>query len=135
MFTPREHHFYIEKLGYAGVYLFFIFLLQNIDSGYSLERLAEAVLTCTHNLCFEQKYEKYQIFSAENFQFLKLKKSLFIAWAIFRNVIYCPFHHLSASSRNCLFFKIPLFLNTQEKSDHVILLQPINLKIGSLIKE
>ena len=31
------------------------------------------VLTCTHNLCFEQKIEKYQIFSAEKFQFLKLK--------------------------------------------------------------
>ena len=30
-------HFYIEKLGYAGVYLFFLFLLQNIDCGYSLE--------------------------------------------------------------------------------------------------
>ena len=25
------------KLGYGGVYLFFLFLLQNIDCGYSLE--------------------------------------------------------------------------------------------------
>ena len=29
--------FYIAKLGYGGVYLFFLFLLQNIDCGYSLE--------------------------------------------------------------------------------------------------
>ena len=29
--------FYIEKLGYAGVYLFSWFLIQNIDYGYSLE--------------------------------------------------------------------------------------------------
>ena len=29
--------FYIEKLGFAGVYLFFLFLFQNIDCGYSLE--------------------------------------------------------------------------------------------------
>ena len=29
--------FCIAKLGYAGVYLFFLFLLQNIDCGYSLE--------------------------------------------------------------------------------------------------
>ena len=29
--------FYIEKLGYAGVYQFFLFLLQNINCGYSLE--------------------------------------------------------------------------------------------------
>ena len=34
---PLEPHFYIAKLGYAGVYLFFLFLLQNIDCGYSLE--------------------------------------------------------------------------------------------------
>ena len=30
---PLEPHFYIEKLGYAGVYLFYLFLLQNIDCG------------------------------------------------------------------------------------------------------
>ena len=36
-FYPREPHFYIEKLGYARVYLFFLFFLQNIDCGYSLE--------------------------------------------------------------------------------------------------
>ena len=36
---PLEPHFYIAKLGYAGVYLFFLFLLQNIDCGYSLERI------------------------------------------------------------------------------------------------
>ena len=34
---PLEPHFYIAKLVYAGVYLFFLILLQNIDCGYSLE--------------------------------------------------------------------------------------------------
>ena len=34
---PLKPHFYIAKLGYAGVYLFFLFLLKNIDCGYSLE--------------------------------------------------------------------------------------------------
>ena len=34
---PLETHFHIVKLGYAGVYLFFLFLLQNIHCGYSLE--------------------------------------------------------------------------------------------------
>ena len=34
---PPIPHFYIAKLGYARVYLFFLFLLQNIDCGYSLE--------------------------------------------------------------------------------------------------
>ena len=33
-FTP---HFYIVKLGFTGVYIIFLFLLQNIYCGYSLE--------------------------------------------------------------------------------------------------
>ena len=53
---PLEPHFYVANLGYAEVYLLFLFLLQNIHvyCGYSLEP-AEAVLTCTHYLSFEQK--------------------------------------------------------------------------------
>ena len=34
---PLEPHFHIAKMGFAGVYLFSLFLLQNIDCGYSLE--------------------------------------------------------------------------------------------------
>ena len=34
---PLKPHFYIEKLGFAGAYLIFLFLIQNIDCGYSLE--------------------------------------------------------------------------------------------------
>ena len=34
---PLKPHFYIVNLGFAGVYLFFLFLFQNIDCGYSLE--------------------------------------------------------------------------------------------------
>ena len=30
-------HFYIVKLGFTGVYIIFLFLLENIDCGYSLE--------------------------------------------------------------------------------------------------
>ena len=37
--------------------------------GTRLNRLAEAVLTGTHNLCFEQKYEEYQDFLSEHFHF------------------------------------------------------------------
>ena len=36
---PLKPHFDIEKLGFAGVYLFFLFLLQSINCGYSLETL------------------------------------------------------------------------------------------------
>ena len=37
-----------------------------------------AVLTSTHNLCFEQKYEKYLNFSSENFHFLVVKFSIYL---------------------------------------------------------
>ena len=39
MYTPLNLTFiYIKKkLGFAGVYLFFLFLIQNIDCGFSLE--------------------------------------------------------------------------------------------------
>ena len=53
---PLTPHFYVVKWGLQE-YTFFLFLFQNIDCGYSLEphSFIEAVLTCTHNLCFEQK--------------------------------------------------------------------------------
>ena len=37
MHTPLVPHCYIVKLGYAVVYLVFLFLIQHIDCGYSLE--------------------------------------------------------------------------------------------------
>ena len=36
-FDPLQHHFYIVKLGFTGVYIIFLILLNNIDCGYSLE--------------------------------------------------------------------------------------------------
>ena len=43
----------------------------------------------THNLCFEQKCEKYQSFSSENFQFLEVKFSIYLNRRIFvMNSIY-----------------------------------------------
>ena len=36
-FDPLKSHFYIVKLGFTGVYIIFLFLLKNIDYGYSLE--------------------------------------------------------------------------------------------------
>ena len=37
----------------------------------------------THNLCFEQKYEKYQSFLSENFQFLQVKFSIYLNRRVF----------------------------------------------------
>ena len=43
----------------------------------------EAVLTSTHNLCFEQKHEKYQNFVSENFHFLVVKIPVFLNRHVF----------------------------------------------------
>ena len=43
----------------------------------------EAVLANTHNLCLQQKYEKYQIFLSENFQFLEMKFSIYLNRCVF----------------------------------------------------
>ena len=36
-FDPLKPHFYIVKLGFTGVDIIFLFLLKNIDCGYTLE--------------------------------------------------------------------------------------------------
>ena len=72
-FDPLEPHFYIVKLGFTGVYIIFLI------SAY----ISEAVLTSTHNLCFEQKYEKYQSFLPENFPFLEVKFTLYLNRRVF----------------------------------------------------
>ena len=42
------------------------------------------VLTSTHNLCFEQEYEKYQsFFLSGNFQFLESKFSTYLNRRVF----------------------------------------------------
>ena len=56
--------------------LFFLVFLKNIDCGYLLE-------PPRHNLCFEQKYGKYQSFLSENFQFLNVKFSVYLNRRVF----------------------------------------------------
>ena len=76
---PSRKHVYImltqlnpllySKTGFTGVYIMFVFI-------------GKAVLTSTHNLCFEQKLENYMNFSFESFQFLVVKFSVYLkqAW-------------------------------------------------------
>ena len=46
-------------------------------------KCVEAVLMSTHNLCFEQKYEKYQNILPENFHFLMVKFSVYLNRHVF----------------------------------------------------
>ena len=81
---PLKPHFYIAKLGYTGVYLFFLFLLQNIDCGYLLEPPRRGGSNVYPQSMFWAKIRKIpKIFCS--FQFLQLKKNLYITWACFRN--------------------------------------------------
>ena len=96
-FDPLKPHFYIVKLGFTGVYIIFLISAQNKDCGYSLELpwrggsneypqsmfFTKAVLTSTHNLCFEQKYEKYQKILSEKFHFLVVKFSIYLNRHVF----------------------------------------------------
>ena len=68
-FDPLKPHFYIVNLGFTGVYIIFLISAQNIDCCTRL--------TNTHNLCFEQKYEKYQKILSENFHFVVVKFSIY----------------------------------------------------------
>ena len=74
-FDPLKPHFYIVKLGFTGVYIVFLI------SAY----LIEAVLTSTHNVCFEQKYVKYRIFYLIFFLFFDGKIFSIFEYACFRN--------------------------------------------------
>ena len=72
-YIPPKPHFYIEKPGYAGVYLFFLFFAQNIDGSNMYPQ--PTVLS---------KYKKkYTTFSTENFQFLKFKNLCLLHGQVF----------------------------------------------------
>ena len=45
----------------------------------------------THNLCFKQKYEKYQNFLSENFQILVVKFSVYLNRCVFVILIWKPY--------------------------------------------
>ena len=70
--------------------------------GTRWNHLAEAVLTSTHNLCFEQKIEQKSEFLSENFQFLVVKFSIYLNRRVFVMAAGL-FHVLSFSLSNFCF--------------------------------
>ena len=81
-FDPLKPHFYIVKLVFTGVYIIFFISAQK-HRLWVLVRTASAVLTSTHNLRFEQKYEKYQNFLSENLHFFVVKFSGYLNSLVF----------------------------------------------------
>ena len=71
---PLKLHFYLVKLGYTGVYIFFLFLLQNIDCGYSQVPTINVLSKNIRNsICFKMM------------KFFLLKISMYTAWACLHN--------------------------------------------------
>ena len=54
--------------------------------GNRKNRLIGAVLTCTHNQCFEQKIKKKEKKSSENYHFYSSEILQYITRACFRNI-------------------------------------------------
>ena len=76
---PLTPHFYIVNVGaYRGIHYFLTFALKHI--------LWVLVRTCTHNICFELKYENSKKKSAENCHFYSREKSPYFTLVCFRNV-------------------------------------------------
>ena len=81
---PETPLLYSKTGVYKGIHYFFLFLLKNIDCGYSLEPPRRGGSNDTHNLSFELKYEKYQgFFLSENVQFLEVKFSIYLNRGLF----------------------------------------------------
>ena len=62
-FDLLKPNFYIVKLGFTGVYIIFLISAQKHRLWILVRTVSvRAVLTSTHNQCFEPKCEKYQNF-------------------------------------------------------------------------
>ena len=82
---PCKPLFYIAKLGYAGVYLIFLFLIQNIHCGYTLEPPLQGGSNVYPQCMFRAKTLKISKLFKEISIFASEKNSLYIAWASFCN--------------------------------------------------
>ena len=83
---PLTPHYYIVKLGFTGVYIIFIFLLLNIDCGYSFESPQSKNKDCGYSLVLSKNMKIIKIFRLKIVIFTAVKKSLYVAWVGFRNV-------------------------------------------------
>ena len=68
-FDPLKPHFYAVKLGFTGVYIIFLFLLKNIDYGYSLEPPGRGGSNEYLQSMFWAEIWKISEFLSENFHF------------------------------------------------------------------
>ena len=69
-FDPLKPHFYIVKLGFAGVYIIFLISAKNIDCGYSLEPPRRGGTNeYPQSMFLAEIWKNIRVFVFENFQF------------------------------------------------------------------
>ena len=88
-FNPLKLDFYIVKLGFTGVYIF-LFLLKNIDCGYSLELPQQGSSNKYPQSMYWAEIWKILEFLSENFQFLVVKFSIYLNRCVF--LMECLLH-------------------------------------------
>ena len=78
-FDPLKPHFYIVNWGLQGYALFFLFLLKNIDCGYSLEMPRRGGSNeYTQTMFWAEIWKISEFLSIFNFQFLVVKFSIYL---------------------------------------------------------
>ena len=84
-FDPLKPHFYIVKLGFTGVYIiYFLFLLENIDCGYSLEPPHRGGSNkYPQSMFWAEIWKISEFFLSENFQFLEVEFSIYLNRRVF----------------------------------------------------
>ena len=83
IFTPLNPLLHSKTGVYKGIHKFSYFCSKHITLVHVRTAYGGAVLTSTHNLYFEHKYEKYQIFLFEKFPFLIVKFSIYLNSHVF----------------------------------------------------
>ena len=88
-FAPLKNHFYIIKLGFAGVYIIFLISAQSIDCGYALElpHLIEAVLKIPTIYALSRNMKNIRISLSGNFHVLVVKCSVYLNRHVFTMVV------------------------------------------------
>ena len=89
-FDPLKHHFYT---GLQGCKLYFLFLLKNIDCGYSLEPPGRGGSNEYPQSMFLSRNMKSE-FLSENLQFLEVKFSIYLNRRVFEMVCSSSWYHL-----------------------------------------
>ena len=113
-------HLYIVKLRFAGVYLFFLFLLQNIDCGYSLEpsrRGGSNRKRVPTIYVLEQNKKNIQILPNKIFNFYNLKNLCLLHRHVFVMCFIPPLSFLSSRTHSF----IHSFSVTSHKIYHFII--------------